>query len=95
MVTALKLIFGKQLLLLPKEVQGIWLQLAGWRMPDTKLRQDIASCLFMAAHVLNRLFVIDEQEADEEEDDGEYIEVARPTRSAGRVARRNIARHAR
>jgi len=40
-------------------------------MPDTKLRQDIASCLFMAADVLNRLFVIDEKEqaqADESED---------------------------
>jgi len=29
MVVALKLIFGKQLLLMPKSVQGIWMQLAG------------------------------------------------------------------
>jgi len=94
MVTALKLILGKQLLLLPKEIQGIWLQLAGWRMPDTKLRQDIASCLFMAAHVLNRLFVIDEEEAGEEDDD-EYVEIARPARAGQRIARRNTERFAR
>jgi hypothetical protein len=30
-------------------------------MPDKKLRQDIASCLFMIADVLNRLFVIDDR----------------------------------
>jgi len=69
MVVALKLIMGKGKLLMPRGVQGIWLQLGGWRMPDTKLRQDIASCLFMAGHVLNRLFVIDPPESSEDEMD--------------------------
>ena len=67
MVLALKLIMGKGLLLMPRRVEGIWMQLAGWRMPDTKLRQDIASCLFMVGDVLNRLFVIDEDIEDESE----------------------------
>jgi hypothetical protein len=71
MVVALKLILGKQGLLMPKSVQGIWMQLGGWRLPDTKLRQDIASCLFMVADVLNRLFVIDEAQAAREEDEYE------------------------
>ena len=44
MVVALKLIVGRQELLMPKGVHGIWMHLVGWRMPDTKLRQDIASC---------------------------------------------------
>jgi len=65
MVVALKLILGKQKLLMPKGIQGIWMQLAAWQNPDTKLRQDIASCLFMTADVMNRLFVIDESEQQE------------------------------
>ncbi|NIV30498.1 MAG: hypothetical protein GWN58_13670 [Anaerolineae bacterium] len=88
MVLALKLILGKQKLLMPKEVQGIWMQLGGWRMPDTKLRQDIASCLFMAASVLNRLFVIDETDEEEEE---EY----EPVRHTYRAARRRNPREGR
>jgi len=79
MVVALKLILGKRLLLMPERIQGIWLQLANWRMPDTKLRQDIASTLFMTAYVLNRLFVIDEEEVEEEE-----TEPYRPGRSPRR-----------
>ena len=92
MVVALKLIMGKGLLLMPRGIQGIWLQLAGWYMPDTKLRQDIASCLFIAGDVLNRLFVIDEKEAgqDDVEDDG----TLRPARAANpRVGRGNIGRN--
>ena len=42
-------------------------ELAAWQNPDTKLRQDIASCLFMTADVMNRLFVIDESEQQETE----------------------------
>lgn len=52
---------GKGLLPLPTKISNIWLQLANSHMPDKKLRQDIASCLFMAADVLNRLFVIDDR----------------------------------
>ena len=74
MVVALKLILGKQLLLMPKGIQGIWLQLGGWRMPDSKLRQDIASTLFMAGDVLNRLFVIDEAENADDENELEIVE---------------------
>jgi len=91
MVVALKLILGKQKLLMPKEIQGIWMQLAGWRMPDTKLRQDIASCLFIAADVLNRLFIIDEEQ-EAEEDDSEYEDVAHVHR---RPHRRKATRHQR
>jgi len=98
MVVALKLILGKQKLLMPKEIQGIWMQLAGWRIPDTKLRQDIASCLFIAADVLNHLFIIDEKQ-EAEQDGSEYEDVAtvrrrphrceatRHQRAAGRVQR--------
>ena len=91
MVVALKLILGKQKLLMPREIQGIWMQLAGWRMPDTKLRQDIASCLFIAADVLNRLFIIDEEQ-EAEEDDSEYEDVANVHR---RPHRRKATRHQR
>ena len=90
-VVALKLILGKQKLLMPKEIQGIWMQLAGWRMPDTKLRQDIASCLFIAADVLNRLFIIDE-EHEAEEDGSEFEDVAHVRR---RPHRRKATRHQR
>ena len=66
MVVALKLLMGKGLVRCPTRIANIWLQLAGWRMPDTKLRQDIASTMFMAAHLLHRLFYI---MPDEEEDE--------------------------
>ena len=39
------------------------------------LRQDIASCLFIVADVLNRLFIIDEEQ-EAKEDDSEYEDVA-------------------
>lgn len=58
MVVTLKVLLGKQLIRMPKKIQGIWMQLAGWHMPDTKLRQDIASTLFMAAFIIQRLFVL-------------------------------------
>ena len=95
MVVALKLIFGRVLLMLPKRIQGIWLQLANWHMPDKKLRQDIASCLFIAGDVLNRLFTIDE---DGGNDDSEEVPVenegrpARGRRSHSRPARRRGTR---
>jgi hypothetical protein len=95
MVVALKLILGKQLLLMPKSVQGIWMQLAGWRIPDTKLRQDIASCLFMTADVMNRLFVIDESEQQETEVE-EVVGASQRKRAhrdhRGRVLRQNSGR---
>jgi len=96
MVVALKLILGKQLFLMPKSVQGIWMQLAGWRMPDTKLRQDVASCLFMAADVVNRLFVIDESEEARPDQSEEVLHTPRGRRAArghrGRELRRNLGR---
>jgi len=91
MVVALKLILEKQLLLMPKGIQGIWMQLGGWQMPDTKLRQDIASCLFITADVLNRLFVIDEASAAEEDDS----EVAETSTLHRRPHRRRNPRHQR
>ena len=96
MVVALKLILGKQLLLMPKSVQGIWMQLAGWRIPDTKLRQDIASCLFMAADVVNRLFIIDESEQTQGDEGEEVPLTPRGKRAArghrGRELRQNPGR---
>lgn len=56
MVVTLKLLLGKELIRMPKRIQGIWLQLANWHMPDRKLRQDIASTMFMVAFLLNRLY---------------------------------------
>ena len=95
MVVALKLILGKQKLLMPREIQGIWMQLADWRMPDTKLRQDIASCLFMTADVLNRLFVIDESEQQEMEVE-EVVGASQRRRAhrdhRGRLLRQNFGR---
>lgn len=94
MVLSLKLILGKVLLLMPQKVQGIWMQLANWRMPDKKLKQDIASCLFMIGGVMNRLFLIDEQEAGEDQ----YEQPSGPQGRSGRqrnprVSRRNRGRH--
>ena len=76
MIVTLKLLLGKELLRMPKGIQGIWMQLAGWHMPDKKLRQDVASTLFMAAFLINRLYMLsDLQEGDTldmpEEGDGE------------------------
>lgn len=84
-VLALKLVMGKSLMRLPDEVKGIWFQLATWHMPDTKLKQDIASTLFMLGYVLNRLFVID-QDSEIEPDQakelaGEIFRVQRYSRS--------------
>ena len=95
MVVALKLILGKQKLLMPKGIQGIWMQLAAWQNPDTKLRQDIASCLFMTADVMNRLFVIDESEQQETEVE-EVMGASQRKRAhrdhRGRVLRQNSGR---
>ena len=95
MVVALKLILGKQKLLMPKGIQGIWMQLAAWQNPDTKLRQDIASCLFMTADVMNRLFVIDESEQQETEVE-EVVGASQRKRAhrdhRGRVLRQNSGR---
>jgi len=55
------------------------------------LRQDIASCLFIAADVLNRLFIIDEEQ-EAEEGDSEYGDVANVRR---RPHRRKATRHQR
>jgi len=81
MVIALKLIMGKGKLLLPKRIQSIWLQLAGWHMPDTKLRQDVASCLFMVADVLNRLFVIEPEVIEQEPTEAKLAEGERVYRN--------------
>ena len=95
MVVALKLILGKQKLLMPKGIQGVWMQLAGWQNPDTKLRQDIASCLFVTADVMNRLFVIDESEQQETEVE-EVVGASQRRRAhrdhRGRVLRQNSGR---
>lgn len=88
MVVALKLLLGRKLLKMPKSVQGIWLQLASWHMPDKKLRQDIASMLFMAAFVINRLFII-KFPTRTESDDVDSEEDARPDRwTANRMINR-------
>jgi hypothetical protein len=72
------------------------MQLAGWRIPDTKLHQDIASCLFMAADVLNRLFVIDESEQAQADEGKEVLHTPRGKRAArgrrGRELRQNPGR---
>lgn len=96
MVLALKLIMGKGLLLMPSGIQGIWMQLGGWQMPDTKLRQDIASALFMAGDLLNRLFIFnkgDEDEEDEEVYELPALERRRAHRAGNpRVLRQNRGR---
>ena len=89
-VLSLKLIMGKGLILMPKEIKGIWHQLSGWHMPDKKLRQDIASTLFMAGYVLNRLFTIDVH-MDDSEDESSEIEVV-PGQRVPRQVRRRPAR---
>ncbi len=89
MVVALKLIMGKGLVQAPKAVQGLWMQLAAWHMPDKKLRQDIASCMFMVGELLNRLFAIEAQEAE-----GDTEEVGpRRIRRPGRARNRRVQRH--
>lgn len=97
-VLALKLVMGNSLMHLPDEVKGIWFQLATWRMPDAKLKQDIASTLFMLGYVLNRLFVIGQDSEgvpdQAEELAGEIFRVQRYSRSrtsrfSDRVIRRN------
>jgi hypothetical protein len=65
MVITLKLLFGRGLLMLPEDIAGIWHQLAIWKMPDRKLRQDIASTLFMGAHMLQRLFLLSSEDLQE------------------------------
>ena len=65
-------------------------------MPDTKLRQDIASCLFMAADVVNRPFIIDESEQTQADEGEEVTRTSRGKRAArghrGRELRRNPGR---
>ena len=89
------LVMGKGLLQMPEEIAGIWMQLGNWRMPDTKLRQDIASMLFMVGDVLNRLFIIDEEGATEMGDTEKLgSDVERPQRVPNpRVTRQNTGRN--
>lgn len=68
MVITLKLLMARGMMQMPKQIRGIWMQLSGWHMPDRKLRQDIACTLFMAAHVLQRLFVVGNQRREEHGD---------------------------
>jgi len=57
MVAALKLLMGNGKILMPeRDIPHIWTQLSRWRMPDKRINQDIASALFMAAHIIHRLF---------------------------------------
>jgi len=86
MVVALKLLMGRGKILMPKHIQGIWMQLAGWRNPDKKLRQDIASTLFMTGYILNRLFVIGVEPEDDEPE---------PPKRSGRATRSGHERHGR
>ncbi len=67
MVLALKLIMSKGLIQGPKMLKSMWHQLAAWRHPDTKLRQDVACTMFIAGHLLNRLFTIQDEDAREQE----------------------------
>jgi hypothetical protein len=89
-VLALKLVMGKRLMRMPHDIKGIWHQLSGWRMPDTKLRQDIASMLFMLGHLLNRMFQIDDDDdSDVQETDHEIHRVnRRVTKRHGRGMQR-------
>lgn len=68
MVLALKLLMGQGKIQMPGKIKQIWVQLANWHMPDKKLRQDIASCLFMVGDMINRLFLFDIEEDDEDDD---------------------------
>ena len=68
MVMALKLIMAKGLLRMPEKIAAIWSQLASWRMPDTKLRQDVASTIFMAAFIIQRLYSLSDVPTEEEGD---------------------------
>lgn len=67
MVVALKLLMGQGLIEIPKSLKSVWLQLANWHMPDTKLRQDIAACLFMVGQTLHQVMAQSQIEDDSEE----------------------------
>jgi len=60
------------------------------------LRQDIASCLFIAADVVNRLFVIDPSQEEQEDESEEVPITPRGKRAArghrGRELRQNPGR---
>lgn len=55
MVLCAKVLLAKSLILFPKSLYSVWNQLLMWQMPDTKLRQDIACCVFMVAYLLNSM----------------------------------------
>lgn len=57
-ILALKMMMGRGLIQIPAEAKSIWLQLAGWQMPDTKLRQDIVSALSILGFVLHQTWSV-------------------------------------
>lgn len=73
MVNALKMLMDNDKIRMPCGIQGIWLQLAGWQPNDKRLRQDIASTLFMAAYVMMRFYY----EAPETESAWENLAIPR------------------
>jgi len=88
MVVTLKLLMGRGMIQLPSSIAGIWMQLANWHMPDTKLRQDIASMLFMSAHCIQRLYV--DEMPDENLGDADENTATRNRNADARVLRSGI-----
>lgn len=64
-LSALKLILGRGKLKLPSGVWGIKNQLKTYQLPDTKLPQDIVSCLAMGAYLIFPLYLSEYPDADE------------------------------
>lgn len=56
------------------DIPMLFAQMAKYKLPDDKLRQDIVSCLIIAAAYLDHLFynITNEEEQEPEEDDGRY-----------------------
>jgi hypothetical protein len=66
MVLCLKVLMGRGFVQIPRSIYSIWNQLLMWHMPDKKLRQDIASCMFMVGYALNQILPLVNEAGDPE-----------------------------
>lgn len=81
--TGLKLFMDKVLMTFP-EIVGIRSQLGNYKLPDTKIAQDIVSMMQMSAGYLRKFYYDNNDEEDEDDDGDDYSENSRYSRTGGR-----------
>lgn len=83
MVLCAKVLMGRGMLKMPKDIYSIWSQLLMWCEPDKQLQQDIASAVFIASYAINQL--LPRKIAGDNETDFDPNIMSRVERRGGRI----------